>query len=108
MINDDIESFYACATDLELINEDTSKESREILFPSIKRICRPWILNEEFEFTEDYINELIIRETNLTKEWNVSGNIIYLAKIPYGLCSILHKLNLKYNFHNFFNNLIYS
>lgn len=108
MINDDIESFYACATELGLINDDTSKESRDFLFPCIKRICRPWILNEEFEFTEDYINELTIRETNLTKEWNVSGDIIYLSKIPYGLCNILHKLNLKYNFHNFFNNLIYS
>lgn len=108
MINDDIESFYECATDLGLINNETSKESRDFLFPTIKRICKPWILNEEFEFTKDYIDKITIHETHLSEEWKVSANILYLARIPHGLCHILHELKLKYNFYNFFTNLIYS
>jgi predicted unusual protein kinase regulating ubiquinone biosynthesis (AarF/ABC1/UbiB family) len=107
MINDDIEDFYESATELGIINDEISEESREILFPTMKRICKPWIINDEFEFTEDFINELTIHETHLSKEWK-AGDVIYLAKIPYGLCNILQKLNLKYNFHNFFTNLIYS
>jgi predicted unusual protein kinase regulating ubiquinone biosynthesis (AarF/ABC1/UbiB family) len=107
MINDDIEGFYESATELGIINDEISEESREILFPTMKRICKPWIMNDEFEFTEDFILELTIHETHLSKEWK-SGDIIYLAKIPYGLCNILQKLNLKYNFHDFFTNLIYS
>lgn len=107
MINDDIEGFYECATELGIINDEISEESREILFPTMKRICKPWIINEEFEFTEEFINELTIHETHLSNEWK-SGDLIYLAKIPYGLCNILQKLNMKYNFHDFFANLIYS
>jgi predicted unusual protein kinase regulating ubiquinone biosynthesis (AarF/ABC1/UbiB family) len=107
MINDDIEGFYESAKELGIINDEISEESREILFPTMKRICKPWIMNDEFEFTGDFIRELTIHETHLSKEWK-SGDIIYLAKIPYGLCNILQKLNLKYNFHDFFTNLIYS
>lgn len=105
---DDIDSFYDCATKLGLINDETSKESRDFLFPCVKRLSKPWVINEEFEFTEQYIVDLVVHETNLSAEWKLAGDMIYLAKIPFGLCNILQKLNVKCNFTNLFNKLIYS
>ena len=40
------------------------------------------------------------------KEWNLPSNMVYLNKIPFGLFHILTKLKLKFDFTEFFKELL--
>lgn len=105
MRTDNTEKFYTILENMGIINSSISKESKDYIYEYFKIQYQPWIC-ENFEFTEEWLDISVYKDTNLMKEWNLPSNMIYLNKIPYGLYHILTKLKIKSNFIPFFEKLL--
>jgi predicted unusual protein kinase regulating ubiquinone biosynthesis (AarF/ABC1/UbiB family) len=105
ILNDDIDSFYFAIENLGIIDKNISTESKIYSYEYFKFQYIPWISNN-FEFTEEWLQKSIYKDVDLMKEWNLPPNMVYLNKIPFGLFHILTKLKLKYDFTEFFKELL--
>lgn len=105
MIDENKDYFYDIVKDMGIINNDISPESKEYIYEYFKLQFTPLTTNN-FEFTEEWLEKAIYKNTDLMKEWKLPSNIVYLNKVPYGLFHVLTKLKLKGDFLNFFKKLL--
>ena len=106
MILKDKSSFYEAVTDLHILNDKVVEESKEFMYEYFNNICKPWIVDEEFEFTDEWLDLTTVKNSELIKQWSVPDDIVFLSKIPFSLSYILNKLNVKANFRELFNKLL--
>lgn len=107
IINNDKELFYIIVSNMGILNDDKcSDESKQYMYDYFKLQYTPWIDDNEFEFTEEWLIKSTYKETELMNEWILPSNCVYLNKIPYGLYHILTKLKLKGNFKKLFNKIL--
>uniref|UniRef100_A0A6C0JPT9 Protein kinase domain-containing protein n=1 Tax=viral metagenome TaxID=1070528 RepID=A0A6C0JPT9_9ZZZZ len=103
--NQNKELFFKTLTDLNIINENTSQESKEYAYTYFNIQYTPWIIEEEFEFTEKWILKSDEKNPLLLSEWKLPPNMVYFNKIPHGVYNILKILNAKGMFYKIFNNI---
>ena len=105
MMTDDKETFFQIMKNMEILKDDISDESKNYMYDYFKLQYTPWI-EEDFEFTEEWIEKSVYKDPELMKEWILPSNCVYLNKIPYGLYHILTKLKLNVNFLDFFDQFL--
>ena len=105
ILNDDVHSFYIAIENLGIIDANISIESKIYSYQYFKLQYTPWT-SKDFEFTEEWLQKSIYKDIDLMKEWNLPSNMVYLNKIPFGLFHILTKLKLKFDFTEFFKELL--
>ena len=105
IINENKNDFYNIVKDMGIIKEDISPASKHYIYEYFKLQYTPFISND-FEFTEEWLEKAVYKNTELMKEWKLPSNIVYLNKIPYGLFHVLTKLKLKGDFLNYFKTLL--
>ena len=105
MINDDKELFYSLVENMGIIKDTISDDSKDYIYNYFKIQYEPWI-SEEFEFTKEWLDKSIYKNTYLMSEWELPNNMIYLNKIPFGMYHLLTKLELKGSFLDFFKKLL--
>ena len=103
---EDKDEFYNIVKKIGILKDDISEESKKYMYDYFKIQYTPWLQNDEFEFTEDWIMFAVHKETELMKEWVLPHNCVYLNKIPYGMYHLLTKLKVKGNFSKLFHELI--
>lgn len=103
--NYDKEKFYFLVEKMGIINSEISEKSKEYIYEYFKLQYEPWI-KDEFEFTEEWLDNSIYKNMELMKEWELPSNMVYLNKIPYGMYHILTKLKLKGSFNKFFERIL--
>jgi predicted unusual protein kinase regulating ubiquinone biosynthesis (AarF/ABC1/UbiB family) len=105
ILDDDKDNFYNIVTDMGIINSDISSESKEYIYDYFRSQYEPWI-TDEFEFTEEWLDRVSYKNTDLMKEWELPSNMVYLNKIPYGMYHVLTKLKLKGRFSDFIKDML--
>ena len=93
----DTEMFYKIIEEIGIIKNDISPESKKYIYDYFCIQYTPWT-SEEFEFTDEWLNMSVKKETELMKEWVLPQDMVYFNKIPYGMYHILTKLKLKGGF----------
>lgn len=101
IVEDDKYTFLKTVEKLEILNEDTSEDSREYCYEYFKIQYEPFT-TEFFEFTKEWLDKSCYKNIDLMKEWNLPSELVYFNKIPYGLYHVLTNLNLKGNFTEIF------
>ena len=104
--NDDDELFFKSIESIGIIDTEISPESKKYAYDYLKLQYRPWVTNEKFHFTYEYLADSMVKDTNLMKEWKIPPSMVYLNKIPYGLYHVLTKLNASGNFSEIFDELL--
>jgi ubiquinone biosynthesis protein len=99
------ELFFKILIELNIINENVSEESKEYAYNYFKIQYTPWIVEEEFEFTQEWKLKSDEKNTLLLSEWKLPANMVYFNKIPHGLYHILQTLNAKGMFYKIFNDI---
>jgi ubiquinone biosynthesis protein len=99
------ELFFKILIELNIINENISEESKEYAYNYFKIQYTPWIVEEEFEFTQEWKLKSDEKNTLLLSEWKLPANMVYFNKIPHGLYHILQTLNAKGMFYKIFNDI---
>ena len=97
--------FFKILIELNIINENVSEESKEYAYNYFKIQYTPWIIEEEFEFTDEWKLKSDEKNTLLLSEWKLPPNMVYFNKIPHGLYHILQTLNAKGMFYKIFNDI---
>lgn len=97
--------FYETVENMGIIDDKISSESKIYIYEYFKLQYTPWT-SKNFEFTEEWLEKSIYKNLELMKEWQLPSNLVYLNKIPFGLYHLLTKLNLKYDFTEFFDTLL--
>jgi ubiquinone biosynthesis protein len=97
--------FLKILIELNIINENVSEESKEYAYNYFKIQYTPWIIEEEFEFTDEWKLKSDEKNTLLLSEWKLPPNMVYFNKIPHGLYHILQILNAKGMFYKIFNDI---
>lgn len=105
ILQDNKELFYNTVIQLGIITEDISTESYEYIYDFFRIQCTPF-LEDEFEFTQEWLNICSNKNFDLMKEWKIPQNMVYLHKISYGCYHLLTNLNLKGNFKNLINDFL--
>ena len=105
IINNDKNIFYKIVEDMKIITNDISPESKEYIYEYFKLQYTPFI-STSFEFTEEWLDKAVYKNTKLMEEWKLPSNIVYLNKIPFGMFHVLTKLKLKGDFLTFFKTLL--
>ena len=98
--------FLQILTDLKIINSNISEESKDYAYDYFTLQYTPWIIEDEFEFTTEWLRTTDKKDVKLLSEWKLPQNLVYLNKIPYGLYHILTALNAKGSFYKIFNNIL--
>jgi predicted unusual protein kinase regulating ubiquinone biosynthesis (AarF/ABC1/UbiB family) len=101
---DDKDSFYTIIEEMGIIKNDISEPSKKYIYEYFRIQYTPWI-EEEFEFTEEWLDMATDKDTELMKEWTLPQDMVYFNKIPYGTFHILTKLKLKGKFREVFDKL---
>ena len=99
------ELFFEILTELNIINENVSEESKEYAYSYFKIQYTPWIVEQEFEFTKEWKFKSDEKNTLMLSEWKLPPNMVYFNKIPHGLYNILQTLNAKGMFYKIFNEI---
>jgi len=97
--------FYDTVEKMGIADKNISLESKTYMYEYFKLQYTPFI-EKDFEFTEEWLEKSIFKNLELMKEWQLPTNLVYLNKIPFGLYHLLTKLNLKYDFTEFFETLL--
>lgn len=105
ILEDNKELFYNIVEEMGIINKDITSESKEYMYEYFKLQYEPWI-TVDFQFTEEWMERSLFKNLELMNEWKLPSNIVYLNKIPFGLFHLLTKLNMKYDFREFFETLL--
>lgn len=102
---EDKELFLSTLTELDIINSDVSQESRDYAYEYFRLQYEPWIIENEFEFTQEWWEKSDYKNVKLMSEWKLPQNMVYFNKIPYGLYNILTALNGRSSFFEVFNDI---
>jgi predicted unusual protein kinase regulating ubiquinone biosynthesis (AarF/ABC1/UbiB family) len=105
LLNNDKDTFYNIVKNMEIIDDNITPESKEYIYEYFKIQYEPW-LNDEFEFTSDWVKKTDYKNTDLMRSWNIPSNLVYFNKLPYGMYHILGKMNLKGDFLTYFKKLL--
>jgi predicted unusual protein kinase regulating ubiquinone biosynthesis (AarF/ABC1/UbiB family) len=105
--NKDKELFYSIIETLGIIKNDISPKSKSYIFDYFQIQYQPWT-SEEFEFTDEWFEVAVAKDTELMKEWTLPPGMVYLNKIPYGAYHIFTKLKLKGRFLEVFDKMFES
>jgi predicted unusual protein kinase regulating ubiquinone biosynthesis (AarF/ABC1/UbiB family) len=105
---DDTDTFYQLIENMGIIDSSISPESKEYIYNYFKLQYEPWLTEDEFEFTEEWLEKAVHKEVDLMKEWVLPENMVYLNKMVYGFPHILTKLKLKGNFLQILKPLIFG
>ena len=105
LLHEDKETFYQLVTKIGIIKEDISVPSKEYIYDYFQLQYEPYLSND-YQFTNEWLEKAVVKNSELMKEWTLPPNMVYLNKIPYGLSHMLVKLNLKGNFKDFFDTII--
>ena len=105
ILKNDKEMFFEVVKDLEIIDGDITEDSKAYMYDYFKLQYTPW-LEDNFEFSEKWVMLTDRKETELMKNWNLPGNMVYFNKITYTGYHLFGKLNLKGDFHSFYDNLM--
>jgi predicted unusual protein kinase regulating ubiquinone biosynthesis (AarF/ABC1/UbiB family) len=105
LLEEDKEKFYNLVKTIGIIKEDISEKSKIYIYDYFRLQYEPYISND-FEFTNEWLEKAIFKDSELMKEWTLPPNMVYLNKIPYGLSHILTKLNLRGDFKDFFDSIM--
>jgi predicted unusual protein kinase regulating ubiquinone biosynthesis (AarF/ABC1/UbiB family) len=100
----DTEMFYKIIEEIGIIKNDISPESKKYIYDYFCIQYTPWT-SKEFEFTDEWLNMSVKKETELMKEWVLPQDMVYFNKIPYGMYHILTKLKLKGGFLEVFDEI---
>jgi lysozyme family protein len=65
-------------------------------------------LNNNFTFTEDWLDKVTNKDMLLMKEWNLPANCAYLNKLNYGFPHVLTKLKTSGDTMKVFCDIIIS
>lgn len=104
--NDNKQDFIDILKGMGVIIPKTSEKSIEYSYEYFKIQLRPWIKDEEFQFTDEYINEIDTKDPVLLKEWGLPGELVYFNKIPQGMYRLLWKIGAKLNYYKILENII--
>lgn len=103
--NEDKESVINTLKNLNILNDDVSKESIDYAYDYFRIQYRPFIVEEEFEFTDEWFKECDKKDTKLLSEWKLPRNMVYFNKIPSGFYKLLCALNAKGKFYTVLNDI---
>ena len=104
----DKEVFYDIFEQLGVISKERplTEESKEYMWNYFQLQFKPWILeDEEFEFSEVWVDECGSRNVSLMNEWILPANMIWLNKFCHGFTHIIGKMNFKGNYIQMFRDL---
>jgi predicted unusual protein kinase regulating ubiquinone biosynthesis (AarF/ABC1/UbiB family) len=101
VLNEDKELFYSTIENMGIIDSSISQKSKDYIYEYFRGQYAPWI-DEEFEFTEEWLKEVTSKDVELMKEWSLPQDMVHFNKIPYGCFHLLTKLQLKGNFASIF------
>jgi predicted unusual protein kinase regulating ubiquinone biosynthesis (AarF/ABC1/UbiB family) len=90
---------------LNILGSDVSLKSLDYAYDYFRLQYTPWIIEDEFEFTQEWWKKSDYKDTKLMSEWVLPTNMVYFNKIPYGLYNILTALNAKSNFFEIMNDI---
>lgn len=96
--NDDKDEFFSLLKGMGVLLPKTSQKSIEYSYHYFKIILKPFLTNDDFTFTNEYIDEIDMKDPVLLKEWGLPGELVYFNKVPQGLYRLLWKLNVKMNY----------
>lgn len=103
---EDKDQFYYIMETLGVIPEKgISTESREYMWEYFRLQFRPWITDELFEFTNEFVDECALRNVALMNEWVLPAKMIWLNKLCHGFSHIIGKMNFKGNYLDMFREL---
>ena len=102
--HNDQTQFYTILHDMGIINHDISPKSKQYIYDYFKIQYTPWT-SEEFEFTEEWLDMAVQKDTELMKEWTLPQDMVYFNRIPFGSYHIFTKLNLKGKFLEVFDQI---
>lgn len=102
--NNNKDEFYKIVEDMGIIDQTISPESKIYIYEYFCLQYEPWI-TEEFEFTEEWLDNASDKNAVLMKEWTLPQNMVYFNKLPYGSYHILTKLGLKGKFLEVFDKI---
>lgn len=105
MFENDTDTFYKVVTRMGILPENVSEASKEYIWEYFRLQYSPWI-EDEFEFTEEWLTKSEYKKTELMKEWLLPSNCVYLNKIPFGMYHLLTKLGVKGNFSKLIKTLL--
>ena len=90
---------------LNILGSDVSLKSLDYAYDYFRLQYTPWIIEDEFEFTQEWWKKSDYKYTKLMSELVLPTNMVYFNKIPYGLYNILTALNAKSNFFEIMNDI---
>ena len=102
--NEDKELFFKSVTNMGILTEKTTEESQKYMYEYFKIQYMPW-LSKDFQFTEEWLELSVEKDTDLMNKWILPQNMVYFNKIPYGLYHLLTKISLKGDFKDMFDKM---
>jgi hypothetical protein len=87
-----------------ILTEKTTEESQKYMYEYFKIQYMPWLSND-FQFTEEWLELSVEKDTDLMNKWILPQNMVYFNKIPYGLYHLLTKISLKGDFKDMFDKM---
>lgn len=103
--NEDKEMTINVLKELGILNDQVSSESLDYAYKYFRIQYTPWIVEEEFEFTQEWFEEADKKDVKLLSEWILPKNMVYFNKIPWGFYHILTALNAKGLFFKILNEI---
>ena len=104
----DKDTFYDTMEILGVISKTKpiSEESREYMWDYFMLQFAPWLLiDDDFEFTEIWLDDCGLRNVTLMNEWVLPSNMIWLNKLCHGFSHVLARMNFKGNYIKLFQEL---
>jgi predicted unusual protein kinase regulating ubiquinone biosynthesis (AarF/ABC1/UbiB family) len=97
LYNQDKDVFYNTMTEMGIISSDVpiSEESRDYMWVYFNLNMKPWISDEGFHFSDEWLEECSHKKVNLLKEWLLPSNIVWLNKLVHGFAHILGTIKVK-------------
>jgi ubiquinone biosynthesis protein len=103
--NEQKEEFIDALTELGVLTDKVSQESKDYSYGYFRHIYLPWLV-PTFEFTIEWWEEINFKNVELLKQWSLPANIIYLNKLPYGFFKILSILKANGEFGEMVDKII--
>jgi predicted unusual protein kinase regulating ubiquinone biosynthesis (AarF/ABC1/UbiB family) len=100
----DSDMFYKTVEEMGIINKNISSASKKYMYDYFCMQYEPWV-SEEFEFTDEWLDNATNKDTELMKEWILPQDMVYLNRIPYGAYHVFTKLKLKGRFREVFDKM---
>jgi predicted unusual protein kinase regulating ubiquinone biosynthesis (AarF/ABC1/UbiB family) len=107
VMTDNKDHFFETVSKMNILTSATSQESKEYMWEYFSLQLQPQ-LNNNFTFTEDWLDKVTNKDMLLMKEWNLPANCAYLNKLNYGFPHVLTKLKTSGDTMKVFCDIIIS